>query len=87
MYQAFDNFLAVDTWHTTHPLDEKRFFRALDRIVRESAFNADAMASYMREKVGISPNEEKDDSRAEAIDRYTSAAWAVRGYLDATSER
>lgn len=35
---AFKGWVDVDTWHTTHPLDEKRFFRfvwtaaeALDR--------------------------------------------------------
>jgi hypothetical protein len=26
---ALDPWLRVDTWHTSHPLDEKRFHRAL----------------------------------------------------------
>ena len=48
MYQVFDPFLAVSTWHTRHPSDETRFFRALVGVHQEPAFNADQMGDYMR---------------------------------------
>ncbi len=46
MYQVFDNFLKVDTWHTAHPADEKRFFVALSGVVGDDAFNPDEMQGY-----------------------------------------
>jgi len=81
MYQVFDKFLAVETWHTTHPLDSERFYRALDQVVREENFNADTMARYMREKIGVSSDDES--YFAAAIRRYSRDAWAVRDYLTA----
>ena len=27
MYEAFDKFLSNDTWHTSHALDDERFYR------------------------------------------------------------
>jgi hypothetical protein len=32
MYEALDNFISVDTWHTRHGADERRFYEALKRI-------------------------------------------------------
>ena len=28
MYEVFDNFIKVQTWHTRHPNDEQRFYIA-----------------------------------------------------------
>ena len=56
MYAVFDSFLAADTWHTTHPLDGRRFFLALDKVVRNENFNADKMAAYIYDKTGVSPH-------------------------------
>jgi hypothetical protein len=80
MYEAFDSFLSIETWHTTHPLDEKRFFRALAQIVEDPDFSADELGNYLREHVDVPPG--TDDYRNEAIDRYVAAAWAVREYLN-----
>ncbi len=81
MYEIFDKFLAVPTWHTNHDTDVARFYRALDQVVKVDAFNPDEMADYMREKVGVSPDDESD--LADAIWRFNTAAWAVRDYLRA----
>jgi hypothetical protein len=85
MYEAFDKFLAMDTWYSAHPLDGKRFFQALDHVVRDEAFDADAMGKYMFQKTGILRN--TNDSRAGRIAELISAAWAVREYLDATGSQ
>jgi hypothetical protein len=53
MYEAFDKFLAVPTWHTTHDLDGERFYRALHQVVKDDAFNPDAMADDMHQKLGV----------------------------------
>lgn len=50
MYDAFDGFLRVDTWHTQHRLDEERFFRALRTVVERNDFNPDALGTYIDEK-------------------------------------
>jgi hypothetical protein len=82
MYQVLHRFLANPTWYTRHPVDEKRFFQALHLIVRDDAFNADAMGKYMFQETGLSPD--SDDTRARAIESYVGDAWAVRQYLEAT---
>lgn len=47
MYKALDPFLNVATWYTKHPEDERRFFTALAKIVKDEDFNADQMGEYM----------------------------------------
>jgi hypothetical protein len=82
MYKAFDSFLGIDTWHTRHPSDEERFFIALKKVVKEPHFNPDRMGEYIREKTGVSRNDEENPFN-ESIDHYVSAAWSVRDYLSA----
>jgi hypothetical protein len=82
MYEAFDKFLTIDTWYSAHPRDGKRFFQALDQVVRNDAFDADAMGDYMFQKTGVSRS--ADDSRSLTIWGFIIAARAVRGYLEAT---
>lgn len=81
MYQVFDPFLAVSTWHTRHPSDETRFFLALQKAVRDPAFNADQMGDYMRNAIGVAAG---SGGLAQSIDQYVTDAWAVRTYLEAT---
>jgi hypothetical protein len=82
VYQAFDEFLDVETWHTTHALDEERFYRALDKVVRDKDFNSEEMATYMCQKFSVSRG--GGNHFSEAIERYTDSASAVRGFLEAT---
>ena len=37
MYEAFDSFLDVDTWHTGHAYDLERFNVALAKVVKMPA--------------------------------------------------
>jgi hypothetical protein len=83
MYQAFDKFLARDTWHTRDANDEKLFFLALSSVVKDSKFSPEGMGDYMRQKTRPSPNVE-DHPFEHAIAHYVAAAWAVKGYLAAT---
>lgn len=73
MYDAFDDFLAHDTWHTSHDLDGARFYRAPNTVVREPDFSADAMGDHFRSVKGSGFDQ--------AIDRYVAQAWSVRDYL------
>lgn len=81
MYEKLDLFLAMDTWHTKHPYDLQRFYRGLHEIVSQPNFNADSMADYITQKVGIAA-ELHDHPYAGAINHYRAAAWAVREYLE-----
>ena len=83
MYQAFDKFLALDTWHTRSQFDEKIFFLALSSVVKDGKFNPEEMGSYMRQKTRPSSNVE-DHPFEHAIAHYVAAAWAVKDYLAAT---
>jgi len=82
MYEVFDKFLASDTWLNHRPQDEDSFYKALNRIVRNDAFDADDMAEYMFQKANVVPG--TDEARTMAIDRLQQDAWAVRDFLHAT---
>jgi hypothetical protein len=83
MYEAFDDFLLTDTWYTIHPLDIRRFYKALNTVVRQDEFNPDKMGQYMRRKLGISDEETGNITFYSAVDRYRANAWAVKDYLEA----
>jgi hypothetical protein len=83
MYQAFDSFLNMDTWHTRHPNDERRFFVALHTVVGNQEFNPDNLGDYMRVKKGVS-RDAQENAFNYAIRHYVAAAWAVKDYLKAT---
>lgn len=80
MYEAFDSFINVPTWHTRHPSDEKRFHNALSKVVWSKDFSAEQMAGYLRNKLNLSPNDHESDF-GQTIDRYTQDAWAVKDFL------
>jgi hypothetical protein len=85
LYEAFDEFLAGDTWHTRHPADEERFYITLHGVVKDPQFNPDKLGDYMRQKAGVSEDGTDDRSKSlnPAIDDYVEAAWTVKDYLKA----
>lgn len=85
MYEAFDSFLNVDTWYTDSGYDEERFYKSLQSVVRNDDFSPDAMRDYMREKKGVTTDDDSNHLEG-VIDRLTTKAWAVRDYLKFTSE-
>lgn len=80
MYEVFDGFIDVPTWHTRHAFDEQRFHEALNKVVWSDEFNADQMAEYFRTKLKIAL-EDHESHFAKAIDRYRDDAWAVKDFL------
>jgi hypothetical protein len=80
-YEVFDSFLRVETWHTSHPLDDQRFFRCLHEVVEDPDFSAEAMGDYMRGVKGVDSYEHHYASR---IRDLVGKAWAVREYLEVT---
>ena len=55
MYEAFDSFINVSTWHTRHPNDEQRFHKALSKVVWSDDFSPEQIASYLRKKLTFQP--------------------------------
>ncbi len=78
MYDVFDSFISIDTWHTDHPNDEQRFYLALNKVVRNPGFNADDLCAWLKSKVAPSMHE--------YVVPWHSRAWAVRDFLKYTSE-
>ncbi len=83
MYEKLDSFMATDTWHTRHPSDEKRFFMVLHELLKNRDFDPEEMAEFMRQRVGTANN--PAHPLRPAIDHYTAAAWAVKGYVEANN--
>ena len=82
LYEAFDNFLNLDTWHTNHANDDERFFLALGEVIDNPKFNPDELGEYMRQKKRVYRDDEQIHFNS-AIDRRVAAAWAVKEYLKA----
>ncbi|PKQ11043.1 MAG: hypothetical protein CVT70_16390 [Alphaproteobacteria bacterium HGW-Alphaproteobacteria-1] len=80
MYEAFDSFLKVETWHTTHPMDDKRFNVALNQVVRNPDFDPEKMAEYFQSQFQVGPDDETHPFH-EAIRRRQYQADAVRSFL------
>jgi hypothetical protein len=83
MYEVFDNFLATDTWHTTHSNDEHRFYLALDEVVWSGGFSPDKMAEHMRARCKIPPSDDASGF-ARSINRLRDNAWAVKDFIKYT---
>ncbi|MFN3846527.1 MAG: hypothetical protein ACK4RZ_12015 [Paracoccaceae bacterium] len=82
MYGAMDSYLNVDTWHTSHPLDDDRFYRALAKIVRDPKFSAEQMGEYMREVKGVHGANEDNKVFSDVIDRRVTEAYAIRKFIE-----
>jgi hypothetical protein len=87
MYDALDDgFLNVHTWTSLHPLDRRRFFVVLSRIVRNPDFSSVEMRGYIArkyyEQFGLNESEELDH-----VSEYLfEAAATVREFLEANGE-
>lgn len=79
-YNAFDPFLARDTWHTTHALDDGVFYRCLHTVVELPDFSPEEMGNHIRTAKGI---DSEDHHFAKRVDDLVGNAWAVREYLRA----
>ncbi len=82
LYEAFDKFLALDTWHTRHPSDQRRFYIALSSVIKDPQFNPDRLGEYIRKKKTVSRDNQEDLLNI-AIDGWVTSAWAVKDYLEA----
>lgn len=76
MYEPFERFIKVSTWHTHHGSDEERFYLALNEVVRLSEFNPSAMTDYFRDYLGANASKYEDE-----IDRYERKAETIRSFL------
>lgn len=50
---ALDGWLNIETWHTSHHLDETRFHRAVYKVLKENEPNAitpDDIIAYINQK-------------------------------------
>lgn len=83
-------WMQVDTWHTTHPLDEERFHKALKSAITEHGCQMsyddfkDAM-SLLAEK--LYPNKYEKSYLEESIDRFASNAELISSYIYDTTKK
>lgn len=77
-------WMQVDTWHTTHPMDSKRFHQALNSVFSEFGASIsyddfkDAMV-YLSETLPSGKLEK--NYLKKTIERYASNAETIFGYL------
>lgn len=79
MYQALDAFLKSPAWYANRPIERRRFFLAIDQIVRHPDFDADALSDYLIARA--------DNPRLNHIARrFAAEALSVRDFLIATGD-
>ena len=81
-------WVIMDTWHTGHHYDDKRFNESLEAALSQlgHAASLDHIRSAMRELVDeLHPNFDPDES-ARVIDEYSSKAEAIGTYLADTNQ-
>jgi hypothetical protein len=85
MYQALDSFLEEESWTSHHWSDEGRFFRALDKIVRNPEFKPVEMGDYLERAYRRQFGEKADPDQIENLkNSYIATAETVRLFLMAT---
>lgn len=81
MYDAFDRYLARETWFTGHDLEDREFNACLALVVDHPDFSPEKMGEYMTAHVG---HDDKDGVYSKAIDRRIGEAYAIRDFLRQT---
>ena len=81
MYEVFDSYLNVGTWHTNHDSDQERFFRALANVVHDANFSPDEMGAYMLTNKNVDPDNEDQSALNNTIDLRVTQASAICDYL------
>jgi hypothetical protein len=85
MYEAFDEFLNVETWESFQEEDQRRFYRALDKVVRNRDFRTSRMVEYIEQKYIQKHGAREDKTHLDDVkDRCREAADTVKSYLEAT---
>lgn len=85
MYDAFNQFLNVDTWHTHHPSDDYRFYSALSTVINEPSFSPDDMAGYMYSYHGL---DSADNSAfSHRVESLRGAARHIQDYLKCVQKK
>ncbi len=79
MYRVFDAFFESDSWHVSHADDLKRFYVALNEVVRLPEFNIDDMMNWIEDKLD-------DPMLMSATDELRRRAATVRAFLEANAE-
>jgi hypothetical protein len=85
MYEALDEFLNVQTWASRHWEDDRRFYRALSKIIGDPAFIETGLIKYIEARY-IKQFEDHEEA-ARISSEYGEKASVVRHYLDANSQR
>jgi hypothetical protein len=80
MYDVFDTFIGLGTWHTHHANDEQRFMTALYKVVWDDGFNPDELRKYLRAKLHLDENDHTSHF-SDDVDKYTRDAWAVKDFI------
>jgi hypothetical protein len=87
MYQALDSFLEEESWTSHHWSDEERFFRALDKIVRNPEFRPVEMGDCLERAYRRQFGEKADPGQIENLkNAKIAAAETVRRFLAATGK-
>jgi hypothetical protein len=79
VYEAFDNFLSIPTWHTKQSPDEDRFFCALRFVVHQPHFDPEALKLYI---IKVKNWDLTDGVLNDAADHYAHLAEIVLKYVN-----
>lgn len=83
--KALDGWLAPGTWHTTHPLDTRRFYRFVDVYAKEHGHALDE--AELREEIvrRLRKKGNVNDRLIMLIQQRISLAYHILDFLEQTN--
>ena len=81
MYEILNEFTSVKTWTSHHHEDDGRFYRAINRIVREKNFDSQKVGEFIKNKF-VEQFGQPDKATKFAAD-YAERAYTIRSFVRA----
>lgn len=81
---ALESWMKVDTWYTTHPLDERRFHQALAVVFQENGFaiSRDDFRDALYHLAGALPSGKLEkEFLGQEVERLAEKAETIASYL------
>ncbi len=82
MYDLMNSYIDVETWHSFHPMDSRRFYEALAQIVYADTFCPEEMGSYFTERLGLAESDLNYQKYREAINVRVLQAEAIKEFMN-----
>jgi hypothetical protein len=84
VYEIIKPWAGIETWHSGHPMDEQRFYKAMHKLVSELGVSGDLVDDFNHALKKYIPADTKDqvtnDFWNNLLERYSLKAEIILSY-------